>query len=348
MTLMASLRRLLGVPPAPKAKSPPAPGVADTPAVAPVDAGADDGRASAAQRHGAGGVSDVRFGADADRRFSAMLLGLGELRRAGIEPSEQRVIDQLEQLADHRGDPNLLPRLPVVLPRLIGLVRRDDVSSRELAENLSRDPTLVGEVVRIANSPRYRTTREIGSVQEAVTMLGQRGLVQLVIQAAMRPIFDNRQGRFSRIAGSLPLDLTERCAHASARLGGTDPFQAYLAGMVVNLGLIPALRMLDRAYQEPNPPDTEGFHDALAATTSRLSAQMAGLWELPPDVCMAVRRCGGHRIGPAEDALTGCLRTAVRAAKWQLMRPGLSGDTLAGLNADEQGCYLELERAFGP
>jgi HD-like signal output (HDOD) protein len=284
-----------------------------------------------------------------DRLFTALVLGIGKLRRAEAGASERRIIAQIEQLARGERDPTLVPRLPVVLPRLIGLVRRDDVSPRELTERLARDPALVGEVVRMANSPRYRSGRDIVDLQDAVLALGQRGLIQLVTNAVMRPIFDSRQGRFSRSAGTRVWDLTERCSLACHALctDSSDRFRAYLAGMVSNIGFIAALRVLDRGYQERDPPDTEGFHDALCDVVARLSAQIALQWDFHPDVCRAVARRAKRDDAAAQDDLTRALRSADRISKWHLLAPGLTGSALAGLNEPERRCYTELERAFG-
>ncbi|HEX4585123.1 MAG TPA: HDOD domain-containing protein [Burkholderiaceae bacterium] len=290
-----------------------------------------------------------RLEGDPDRRFTALLLGVGNLRPTPAEPAELRALARIEAILQEGRESNLIPRLPVVLPRLIGLVRRDDVSPRELAERLSHDPALVGEVVRLANSPRFRPSRDIANLQEAVIALGQRGLGQLVTNAVMRPIFDTRQGRFSRSAGTRLWDLTERCSFACANLCGNaaDPFQAYLAGMVANIGLIAALRVLDSGYRESKPPDTEGFHDALRDVVARLSARIARQWDFPPNVCEAVARGTTSGSGLGDEELAWALQTADRASKWHVLMPGLAGAALTGLTESERRCYVGLERAFG-
>ena len=289
------------------------------------------------------------FEQGADRLFTARLLGVGHLRPGEAGPAERRVIERLTALAREADDPNLVPRLPVVLPRLLGLVRRDDVSPRELVERLSDDPTLVGEVVRVANSPRYRIARDVQDLQEAVIMLGQRGLVQIVISAAMRPIFDARRGRFSGIAGMTLWDLTQRCSHACAELceQSADRFQAFLSGMGANVGLIAALRVLDSVYTEAQAPDTEGFHDALSAVAAKLSGRIALQWGFTRAVCQAIERRADAQAGASEDRFTRTLSMADRISKWHVLNPGLAASALTGLTEAERHSYLELERAFG-
>jgi HD-like signal output (HDOD) protein len=295
---------------------------------------------------------DVRqsgpFDGNPDRRFSARLLATEPLRTGAIEPVEQRAIERIRELVHDGAEANLLPRLPVILPRLISIVRRDDVAARELAERLSLDPTLVGEVVRLANSPRYRTSREISDLQDAVIVLGQRGLIQIVIAATMRPIFDARHGRFSRTAGTLVWDLAQRRSSACAALSDeADRFHAFLAGMVADIGMIVALRVLDDEYVGARAPDTEAFHDALAEVVARLSGRIARQWEFHPKVCAAVERRAGSRPAGKDDDLVRALRVADRISKFHLLAPGLDEAALDGLSEPERRCYIELERSFG-
>jgi len=343
MALFKSLRRLFGGTDAPKPRANP---VEDVPA--------PRVRVSSAQTRpdsrapGVLGDSDPSDD-DVEKRFTCLLLGVDRMRQVEVEPPERLVIEQIRELARRGGDPDLIPRLPVALPRVINMVRRDDVSPREMAERLSHDPALVGEVVRIANSPRYRTGRDIANLQEAVLVLGQRGLMQLVTNVTMRPIFNAQQGRFSRIAGTRLWDLSERSACACAHMcgGGSDTFQAYLAGMASNVGLIAVLRILDLGYKEPQPPDTEGFHHALLQETATLSGQIARHWEFPPNVCHAVAHSADPQERSQDDELVALLRSAVHISKWHVLMPGLSGAALATLPEPARRGYLELERVFG-
>jgi len=223
---------------------------------------------------------------DTDRRFSALVLAAGPLREGAPDAAQRDALQRLEETIRGAPDRHLVPRMPALLPRLLGLVRRDDVSPRELAEPLARDPALLGEVIRLANSPRYRTLRAISSVQEAILLLGQRGLEQLLVRVVMGPVFDGRQGRYSRAAGTRVWDQAERCAHACGwlRRGAHDAFEAYLAGMVANSGLMVALRVLDRHLGDAKAPDTLGFHDALLDATGRLSLLIARQWSFPAAV----------------------------------------------------------------
>lgn len=286
-----------------------------------------------------------------DGRFSALLLSLGQLRQGEVDPTEQRVLLRLEELAHARGQRDLLPRLPAVLPKLMSLVRRDDVSARELAEHLAKDPALVSEVIRIANSPRYRASRELGSLQDAVMVLGQRGMHQLVTNVAMRPVFNVQAGRFSQAARAHLWAQTARCAHACAYLQGprADQFEAYLAGMVVNAGLIPALRVLDQCYVgSAGAPDTVAFHEGFLQVSLKISANIAKEWNFPEGVQEAVEALGTLPPPQSPAHLAVLLRSADQVSKRHLLMSARSGGPgIENGEVEVDPCFAELERVFG-
>lgn len=126
-----------------------------------------------------------------------------------------------------------------------------------------------------------------------------------------------------------------------------DRFAAYLAGMVADIGMICALRILDEDYREARAPDTEEFHEALAGAVAAVSAPLAQRWDFDPRVCRAVARRLDDAPSEAGDGLGEALSTAGRVSKLHVLAPALAGAALQGLGEAERRCYLELERAFG-
>lgn len=282
-----------------------------------------------------------------DRRFTAHLLGIELLQHRSINPSEQAVLDRLTGLADRGLDPTLVPRLPAVLPKLMSLVRRDDSSARELADLVSQDPTLIGEIIRLSNSARYRTGRTIENIEGAVLVLGQVGLAQLVSRIAMRPIFSLDQGRFGRLAGPKLWTLSERCAHACAwlRAGHDDAFAAFLAGSVAHIGLWAALRVIDQVCTDDPALDSTCFHDELWRTSLALTLLVAKAWGFPDTVLATFEARSG---GPSHDrtsALDIALQTADRVARIHLLPP--SEQSMKRHPSEmEARTGQELDRAF--
>lgn len=278
--------------------------------------------------------------------FSTRLFGLSRLKDVPPSSGEQGLMQRLQA---QRGSQwaDLLPRLPAVLPQLMRLVRRGNVSSAELVQLMSRDPSLVGELMRLANSPRYRTEREITDLAGAVMVLGQQGLDQLVMSVAMRPLFHQGKGRYGSRSGTLLWDLSERTAFATARLAnaGDDEFAAYLAGLSSQLGLMALLRALDGMSAPSVPPlDREGLHRQLLPLTATWSAQIVEHWGFPAQVAEALAPRPGR--GAESAVLAHLVRQAQAVALRQLMQPGLQSAQLGDWSAAQQRCYADLEREF--
>lgn len=280
--------------------------------------------------------------------FGASLLGGGEPLPHPPSAAERDALARLHALAEQGLDASAVPRLPAVLPKLMALARRDDVSPRELSELLTRDPALVGEVVRLANSPRYRTQRPIEDLTGALMLLGQLGLSQLVMRAAVRPIFKIAQGRLGQAAAARLWELSERCGHAcgSRRAGRPDAFNAYLAGTAAPIGLIVALRVLDQGVLLV-PPGSQTFHAGLWRQAMRLSAQAVGQWDFPHEVAQSLSHLAGSSMGAAEaadDPLTQALRQALAAALTQALDP--QADAVRTLDPAGAAPVAELDRVF--
>lgn len=282
------------------------------------------------------------------RAFTATLLGAGPLHGGEPAPSETRFLEQLERAARAEDTGIQVPRLPSVLPRLLRLLGREDAASREIADLLRREPALLGRVMRIVNSARYRGEAPIESLEAAIALLGHRGIHEVVSQAVMAPVFSPGRGRFGLAAGRLLWDQAERCAHACAFLhtGTVNAFGAYLAGMSANVGLIVSLRLLDR-HPLPAIPASVAFHDALGRHATRLSAGIARHWGFPDEIPQAVEALASD-VEPVDPAdLAQPLGRADRASKAHVLAAsGLPGWG-AGGSADE-ACRLELDRVFGP
>jgi HD-like signal output (HDOD) protein len=244
----------------------------------------------------------------------------------------------------------LVPRVPEVIPQLLRSLRDEAASSADLARQVARDPALVAELIREANSPYYRSSSQVRTIDAALLVLGRNGLRMLLARAAFRPLIGVQGGRHSRQAGPRIWRHTELCAQAAGMLApglGADPFEAYLAGLMGDLGLIVALRLFDGMLEAESLPQDPAFVDTLLGRTRALAAQIAMQWELPPPIAAAILGAGGS--GPsAAQPLSATLGQAEQLALLRLLADdGLlaAGDpAVAGLGAAAARVFERLVR----
>jgi HD-like signal output (HDOD) protein len=255
----------------------------------------------------------------------------------------QLVLAELDRLADAPADAEgLVPRVPEVIPQLLRSLRDEDASSADLARLVARDPALVAELIREANSPYYRSSSQVRTIDAALLVLGRNGLRMLLARAAFRPLIGMQGGRHSRQAGPRIWNHTENCALAASLLAPghrADPFEAYLAGLMGDLGLIVAFRLFDGVLEADGLPQEPEFIDALLTRTRTLAARIAMQWEMPPPVAAAI-------LGAARQPPTGLAQALAEAERLACLRMMMDqgvqdADYPAADGADEQARVFE-------
>jgi HD-like signal output (HDOD) protein len=238
------------------------------------------------------------------RRFTAYALdsSLGDLRieatpaeLAALEPAA-RVLGDLEMQAKY------LPRRPSLLPRLMSAIN-SDTSMREMAAIIGEDGTLLGGLLRLANSSFYRMSgaRPIDSLEKAVAMVGTDGLRSLLATALMHPVMTNTQGPFSSFAEATweHGQYAAACAELHAtRIERADAFSARL--LVLLLGL--ASNAVFRIVRERCQSDAEIVRPAAVAKllddwVPTMALRIAGSWQLSAELCGVLAAPAGRGLG---------------------------------------------------
>jgi HD-like signal output (HDOD) protein len=184
----------------------------------------------------------------------------------------------------------------MLLPQLMKAVNDTDTSRRELSIMISKDPSLVGSLLKLANSPYYRTSasaQPVESVDRAVAVIGTEGIRSLIAAALVQPVFRVSGGEFSQFPEVI-WDHTFLAANAAetyaAVVVNSDPFAAQLLALVNGLGAIIVFRMaLDQYALHPGfRPDAATIVSLLDAHTSRVARSIAASWELSGRILAAL------------------------------------------------------------
>lgn len=280
--------------------------------------------------------------AEVDTVFYRWIAGAGE--HDALPSIERMILDELARLAATPGaGADLVPRVPAVIPQLLRSLRDEAISATDLSRQLAQDVVLVAEVIREANSPYYRPAAPIKTIEGAVMLLGQNGMRMLIARVAFRPVISMQSGHFARQAAPALWTQSEKCALAANLLApsmGAAPFEAYLAGLMHNVGLIVAFRLIDQIYSDTVLPQSDAFCAALFAAARSLSARIAALWDFPPAVAEAI----------AQDAATPLALTLARADRIAKLRMLVDAGQFAaddpfvteGMDAAAKHCFDKL------
>ena len=259
----------------------------------------------------------------------------------------QLIIDELARLvANPQAGADLVPRVPAVIPQLLKSLREDGMSGAELSRQLAQDVVLVAEVIREANSPYYHPTAPVKTIEGAVMLLGQNGLRMLLARVAFRPIINMQGGPLTRHVAPQIWSQSEKCALAASILAPgmqANAFEAYLAGLMENVGLMVAFRLIDLMNTDAALPQSDAFCAALFARARTVSARIGVLWDFPVTVTGAIEQAGQGGTLPLARTLAlsdrlGKLRMLIDAGRLRADDPVVLG----GLDAAALACLTKL------
>lgn len=248
---------------------------------------------------------------------------------------------------------HMVRRMPGVIPQLLQSLRNSEFAGAELAHTISQDVVLVAEVMRLANTAAYNPGSTIESIDHAILLLGQDGLRQLITGVAFKPIINLKSGNFTRMVAPRLWAQSERCAaacHLLAQMEAVDPFDAFLAGLIHNVGLTVSLRVIDNISDGRQPVGSPTFCNMLASHGRALTVNIAREWHFPDVVTTAIREQDDRNSGKAMSALGRILMMGNHLGKIDtLTRQGrlVAGNAalLEDLTEKEAACLQQLSAA---
>lgn len=255
---------------------------------------------------------------------------MGYPGEGSVADMEQKVLQGLYGLlASDLNEAIVVPRMPSVIPQLLASLRNKSVAVHELTRLIIKDVVLVGEVVNAVNSALYNPVDRISSVDKAVQVLGEEGLRFVIAKVAFRPIINLSAGPYTRRAAPTIWQQSEKCAlacHALSRHHDNrdedrhyDAFQAFLTGLMKNVGLIIAFRVLDQECDQTKFKYSAGFQHAMASVAATLSYRIAQRWDFPPLVVEALQQQAGGRKAVEWTALGQLLHDADLISKMRVL-----------------------------
>lgn len=93
-------------------------------------------------------------------------------------------------------------------------------------------------------------------------LLGQNGMRMLLARVAFRPIVSMQSGGLTIRTAPLIWRQSEKCALAAnlvAPAMQANAFDAYLAGLMANVGLVVAFRLIDQMHAPDAFPQSDAF-----------------------------------------------------------------------------------------
>lgn len=198
-----------------------------------------------------------------------------------------------------------LPPVPEVASRLIRLLSDADTEMAKIQELVSTDAALSVRLLKIANSSLYAHMREASTITEAVLRLGFTAIRSWLMAQVTRTVFLEK-------GSSVAVHRLWRQSVATAlaaqtlgeKTGKMDPDEAFVGGLVQNIGLLLLARNHTEVFEEIEARSREGEVSYYLVERELLGfdhADVGGLvlqrWDLSSSLVNAV--ASHHRLGTA-------------------------------------------------
>jgi len=227
-----------------------------------------------------------------DAGFFAWMVGHSGEDADRDESFERKIIDYLDVLArSDTAGANLIPRVPSIMVQLLKRSHEENVTGSELSQLITKDVLLVTAILNEVNSSYYKTDKKVTELSQAIMLLGHNRLRMVLAKISFTPVFNDQLGKYTKLAAAKLWDESQQRALASyilARHYSIDPFRAFLAGLMQDVGVIVALRVFDRSGAESDLPTSTEFRLAFQHQALILSARIGQIWTLPENVTATI------------------------------------------------------------
>lgn len=191
--------------------------------------------------------------------------------------------------------PSALPVIPKVVHELIDTFQRDDVSVDDIARRIAADPSLSAKLLRLANSAYYQTTRRIGTVDEAIVILGFVSVRTLVLSAGLTRSYTHLAGmdlptfwRYSLHTAVIAKWLAKK-QQLHADTAFTVGLMHALGQLVMRAGMSELCQELDQQAGPFDPRRADVETARLGYNHAEVGAALAERWKLPQSFADAIR-----------------------------------------------------------
>ncbi len=198
--------------------------------------------------------------------------------------------DTLLKLVLGSGD---LPTLPTVASKLVSLTARDDTTLADVAELVSQDVGLSSKILRVSNSAFYNFPQQIGSIQQAISMLGTNAVQSLVLSFSFLGINKASSGDHFDFGKFWERSLSAAVASKLIleRVPKADTEEILVSGLLQNLGelilacTVPGEYEKVLAGQEWHPGDPCAVEQSILGTDHCfIGSHVARHWNFPSSI----------------------------------------------------------------
>lgn len=236
--------------------------------------------------------------------FNDLLLGEQSQNSQPLNELEFFIISNLETMLEGEIPDSAVPRLPDVAMALLRELSDTNISPETIMSHINRDPALASEVLNMSNGSLFRVSgqEKIVNLEKALIVLGLNNLKSIVSSVLMKRLMVIAPIYFRMFGQHLwehSLDCGQACRALAKFYGKSDPNNAYLVGLMHDVGKLAIFGLLTKALGQhiDYKPRGSVFSGIVRDHSQALSVSIAEKWGLPDYLLTALReQLGGTQL----------------------------------------------------
>lgn len=150
-------------------------------------------------------------------------------------------------------DADGLPTLPAVAIEAVRLMEGESSSFQSIAQLIKNDQVLAGRILHYANSAYAGMGRQVSSISQAISLLGFNTVRSIILSVS---VFDCFTSQFAQQKLSLvnfwlhSIGVAVTAEKLAQRLAFPSPEEAYMAGLIHDLGKLVCYKQFPEKFQE--------------------------------------------------------------------------------------------------
>ena len=201
-------------------------------------------------------------------------------RTSAPRPPTDRLFERLSSI-DH------LPTLPAISQKALSYLDDPDLSMVRLAKIIEEDQSMASRILKVANTPFYSRSGKVGSIREAVLLLGINGIRGLILSMAVFDRIESRRGTLKLWKHSFAVSVLSRMIGESLEMG--TPEDLGTAGLLHDFGKVIFYLdfeewMSDVFDRDQNVPDWRFEEDFFGASHAFVGFRLSYFWRFPSSI----------------------------------------------------------------
>ncbi len=200
-----------------------------------------------------------------------------------------------------------LPCLPQVALRLKQAIDEPDATLLDIVNIVQFDPTIVAKLIQVANSVFYAAEAPITNCKNAVIRLGLDGTRRVVMGISVKHFFNSTHPELKGMMETNwrnSIYLSSLCFILAKESKTVSPEDALLAGLVCDIGKIPALNFAEQQSHANYPPNMKELRTALPFLSPPVGSLMLYNLGFPPELVNIPKFSEDWFYESGEEALT--------------------------------------------